>query len=277
MAAAVGPRPGRRVPGREPDPGRHRQPALPRWRRAHRGRRRRPGGVRVPRRRQPAPARPGRRRCPTRGRSAWSRTSGRGNGSWPWPTRSGRPPAGSRCGCAPTATAARDRAWSAAMTRRPRRAWWSTRVLAAPNRAGRCASQAVLMRAAHHSDLLEVELTARRVPFVKYGGLKFLEAAHVKDFIADRPAARQPARRDRLVPAAAAARRHRPGPGPRAARRAAPGRARHRAAAPRRGRGRPGRQPGPRSPPPSAPWPRPAGTATSPPGPRSCSTCCARC
>ncbi len=44
-------------------------------------------------------------------------------------------------------------------------------------------SQAVLMRAAHHSDLLEIELTARRVPFVKYGGLKFLEAAHVKDFI----------------------------------------------------------------------------------------------
>jgi DNA helicase-2/ATP-dependent DNA helicase PcrA len=45
-------------------------------------------------------------------------------------------------------------------------------------------TQAVLMRAAHHSDLLEVELTARRVPYVKYGGLKFLEAAHVKDFIA---------------------------------------------------------------------------------------------
>jgi DNA helicase-2/ATP-dependent DNA helicase PcrA len=44
--------------------------------------------------------------------------------------------------------------------------------------------QAVLMRAAHHSDLLELELTARHVPFVKYGGLKFLEAAHVKDFIA---------------------------------------------------------------------------------------------
>jgi DNA helicase-2/ATP-dependent DNA helicase PcrA len=44
--------------------------------------------------------------------------------------------------------------------------------------------QAVLMRAAHHSDLLEVELTARGVPYVKYGGLKFLEAAHVKDFIA---------------------------------------------------------------------------------------------
>jgi DNA helicase-2/ATP-dependent DNA helicase PcrA len=44
--------------------------------------------------------------------------------------------------------------------------------------------QAVLMRAAHHSDLLELELTARHVPFVKYGGLKFLEAAHVKDLLA---------------------------------------------------------------------------------------------
>ncbi len=41
--------------------------------------------------------------------------------------------------------------------------------------------QAVLFRAAHHSDLLEVELSRRNIPFVKYGGLKFLEAAHVKD------------------------------------------------------------------------------------------------
>src|SRR5204862_3970926 len=43
--------------------------------------------------------------------------------------------------------------------------------------------QAVLMRAAHHSDLLEVELGRRNIPFVKYGGLKFLEAAHVKDML----------------------------------------------------------------------------------------------
>jgi DNA helicase-2/ATP-dependent DNA helicase PcrA len=43
--------------------------------------------------------------------------------------------------------------------------------------------QAVLFRAAHHSDLLELELTARRIPFVKYGGLRFLEAAHVKDLL----------------------------------------------------------------------------------------------
>jgi DNA helicase-2/ATP-dependent DNA helicase PcrA len=41
--------------------------------------------------------------------------------------------------------------------------------------------QAILFRAAHHSDLLEVELLRRNIPFVKYGGLKFLEAAHVKD------------------------------------------------------------------------------------------------
>lgn len=43
--------------------------------------------------------------------------------------------------------------------------------------------QAVLMRTAHHSGLLEVELGRRNIPFVKYGGLKFLEAAHVKDLI----------------------------------------------------------------------------------------------
>jgi DNA helicase II / ATP-dependent DNA helicase PcrA len=41
--------------------------------------------------------------------------------------------------------------------------------------------QAVLFRAAHHSGPLEVELARRNIPFVKYGGLKFLEAAHIKD------------------------------------------------------------------------------------------------
>jgi DNA helicase II / ATP-dependent DNA helicase PcrA len=43
--------------------------------------------------------------------------------------------------------------------------------------------QAVLFRAGHHSDLLEVALARRGIPFVKYGGLKFLEAAHVKDML----------------------------------------------------------------------------------------------
>jgi DNA helicase-2/ATP-dependent DNA helicase PcrA len=44
--------------------------------------------------------------------------------------------------------------------------------------------QAVLFRAAHHSADLELELSRRRIPFVKYGGLRYLEAAHVKDLLA---------------------------------------------------------------------------------------------
>ena len=44
--------------------------------------------------------------------------------------------------------------------------------------------QAVLFRSSHHSDLLELELVRRNIPYVKYGGLKFLEAAHVKDMLA---------------------------------------------------------------------------------------------
>src|SRR5439155_6386838 len=44
--------------------------------------------------------------------------------------------------------------------------------------------QAVLFRTAHHSDLLEVELSRRRIPYRKFGGLRFLEAAHVKDLLA---------------------------------------------------------------------------------------------
>jgi len=44
--------------------------------------------------------------------------------------------------------------------------------------------QAVLFRAAHHSLAVEVELNRREIPFVKYGGLKFLETAHVKDLLA---------------------------------------------------------------------------------------------
>jgi DNA helicase II / ATP-dependent DNA helicase PcrA len=43
--------------------------------------------------------------------------------------------------------------------------------------------QAVLVRAGHHSDLVEVELSVRKVPYRKYGGLRFLEGAHVKDFV----------------------------------------------------------------------------------------------
>jgi DNA helicase II / ATP-dependent DNA helicase PcrA len=45
-------------------------------------------------------------------------------------------------------------------------------------------AQAVLFRAAHHSGPLEIELTRRNIPFVKFGGLKFLDSAHVKDVLA---------------------------------------------------------------------------------------------
>jgi DNA helicase II / ATP-dependent DNA helicase PcrA len=44
--------------------------------------------------------------------------------------------------------------------------------------------QAVLFRASHHSAPLEIELARRNIPFVKFGGLKFLEAAHIKDVLA---------------------------------------------------------------------------------------------
>ena len=44
-------------------------------------------------------------------------------------------------------------------------------------------AQAVLFRTGHHSDGLELELARRNIPFVKYGGLKFLESAHVKDLL----------------------------------------------------------------------------------------------
>jgi DNA helicase-2/ATP-dependent DNA helicase PcrA len=44
-------------------------------------------------------------------------------------------------------------------------------------------SQAVLFRASHHSAMLEIELVRRNIPFVKFGGLKFLESAHVKDVL----------------------------------------------------------------------------------------------
>ncbi len=58
-------------------------------------------------------------------------------------------------------------------------------------------SQAVLFRTAHHSGPLEIELTRRNIPFVKFGGLKFLEAAHVKDVLAVLRFAQNP--RDRVA------------------------------------------------------------------------------
>jgi DNA helicase-2/ATP-dependent DNA helicase PcrA len=91
------------------------------------------------------------------------------------------------------------------------------RVLAAREAGTPLKKQAVLFRAAHHSDLLEVELGRRNIPFVKYGGLKFLEAAHVKDALCVLRLGENP--RDR--PAAFRVLQLLPGVGPRAAQHAA--------------------------------------------------------
>ncbi|WP_184006295.1 MULTISPECIES: ATP-dependent helicase [unclassified Paraburkholderia] len=57
-------------------------------------------------------------------------------------------------------------------------------VLEAREQGVKLKSQAVLFRAAHHSAALEIELTRRNIPFVKFGGLKFLDSVHVKDVLA---------------------------------------------------------------------------------------------
>ena len=57
-------------------------------------------------------------------------------------------------------------------------------VLASRESGALLKQQAVLFRASSHSGPLEVELTRRNIPFVKFGGLKFLDAAHVKDVLA---------------------------------------------------------------------------------------------
>jgi DNA helicase II / ATP-dependent DNA helicase PcrA len=58
------------------------------------------------------------------------------------------------------------------------------RVLAAREEGMELRHQAVLFRTGHDSDLLQLELARRGIPFVKYGGLRYLEAAHVKDLVA---------------------------------------------------------------------------------------------
>lgn len=58
------------------------------------------------------------------------------------------------------------------------------RVLGAREEGIELRHQAVLFRTGHDSDLLEVALTRRGIPFVKYGGLRYLDAAHVKDLVA---------------------------------------------------------------------------------------------
>jgi DNA helicase-2/ATP-dependent DNA helicase PcrA len=62
-------------------------------------------------------------------------------------------------------------------------AYVAERVLAAGEQGMPLKSQAVLFRTSSHSAVLELELARRNIPFVKFGGLKFLEAAHIKDVL----------------------------------------------------------------------------------------------
>ena len=61
--------------------------------------------------------------------------------------------------------------------------WVADQVLAQREGGLRLKQQAVLARTGHHTAALELELARRNIPFVKFGGLKFLEATHVKDVL----------------------------------------------------------------------------------------------
>ena len=74
-------------------------------------------------------------------------------------------------------------------------AWVADQVLRHREEGVALKSQAVLFRTSHHSAALELELTRRTIPFVKFGGLKFLEAAHVKDVLSVLRWARNPRHR----------------------------------------------------------------------------------
>lgn len=62
--------------------------------------------------------------------------------------------------------------------------WVCNRILEHREAGIKLSAQAVLFRAASHSAALELELMRRNIPFVKFGGLKFLEASHIKDVLA---------------------------------------------------------------------------------------------
>ena len=62
--------------------------------------------------------------------------------------------------------------------------WVCDRILEHREQGTLLKHQCVLFRAQHHSMALEMELSRRRIPFHKYGGLRFVEMAHVKDLVA---------------------------------------------------------------------------------------------
>ncbi len=63
-------------------------------------------------------------------------------------------------------------------------AWVAAQVLLQREQGWTLRQQAVLFRTAQHSAVLEIELARRHIPFVKFGGLRFLDTAHVRDLLA---------------------------------------------------------------------------------------------
>jgi len=63
-------------------------------------------------------------------------------------------------------------------------AWLADRILDHREQGTPLREQCVLFRAQHHSLALEMELSRRHIPFRKYGGLRFVEMAHIKDLVA---------------------------------------------------------------------------------------------
>ncbi len=91
--------------------------------------------------------------------------------------------------------------------------WVCNRILEQREAGIKLTTQAVLFRAASHSAALELELMRRNIPFVKFGGLKFLEASHIKDVLARAAFRPEPERADGRFPGAATDPGHRPGHG----------------------------------------------------------------
>ena len=69
--------------------------------------------------------------------------------------------------------------------------------------------QAVLFRASHHAIALELELARNKIPFRKFGGMKFVETAHVKDLMSTHAVGRKSTRRGRGRARVVVAARHR--------------------------------------------------------------------
>ena len=92
-------------------------------------------------------------------------------------------------------------------------AWVADEVLLQREQGLALKQQAVLFRTATHSAALELELVRRRIPFVKFGGLRFLESAHVKDLLALLRWARNPRHALAALALRAPGPRHGPGHG----------------------------------------------------------------